>query len=62
VPKLLPDLPRHCGVPPISQHGKLSITEHDDPRTAYVNTDKAMFQTRYAQIVAVETAIKARIP
>ncbi|MGA2870063.1 MAG: chromosome segregation protein SMC, partial [Verrucomicrobiota bacterium] len=43
-------------------YAKLSITEHDDPRTAYVNTDKAMFQTRYNQIIAVETAIKARIP
>lgn len=43
-------------------YAKLSITEHDDPRNAYVNTDKAMFQTRYNQIVAIETAIKARIP
>lgn len=43
-------------------YAKLSITEHDDPRTCYVNTDKAMFQTRYDHIVAVETAIKARIP
>jgi len=43
-------------------YAKLSISEHDDPRTAYVNTDKAMFQTRYDQIVAIETAIKARIP
>ncbi len=36
---------------------KLSITEHDDPRNAYVNTDKAMFQTRYNAIKAIETAI-----
>ncbi len=43
-------------------YGKLSITEHDDPRNSYVNTDKAMFQTRYDHIIAVETAIKARIP
>lgn len=43
-------------------YAKLSITEHDDPRTCYVNTDKAMFQTRYDHIVALETAIKARIP
>jgi len=43
-------------------YAKLSITEHDDPRTAYVNTDKAMFQTRYDQIIAVETAIQIRIP
>ncbi len=43
-------------------YAKLSITEHDDPRNCYVNTDKAMFQTRYDNIVAVETAIKARTP
>jgi recombinational DNA repair ATPase RecF len=36
---------------------KLSITEHDDPRNAYVNTDKAMFQTRYNAIRTIETAI-----
>ncbi len=39
---------------------KLSITEHDDPRNAYVNTDKAMFQTRYDTIKAIETAIIGR--
>ena len=39
---------------------KLSITEHDDPRNAYVNTDKAMFQTRYNQIGAIERAIIGR--
>lgn len=43
-------------------YAKLSITKHDDPRTCYVSTDKAMFQTRYDHIVAVETAIKARTP
>ena len=43
-------------------YAKLSITEHDDPRTAYVNTDKAMFQNRYNQILTIETAIKGRIP
>ena len=43
-------------------YDKLSVTEHDDPRNAYVNTDKAMFQTRYGQIVTIETAIKGRIP
>jgi hypothetical protein len=43
-------------------YAKLSIPEHDDPRTAYVNTDKAMFQTRYNQILRIETAIKGRIP
>lgn len=43
-------------------YAKLSIAEHDDPRTAYVNTDKAMFTTRYKQILSIETAIKSRIP
>lgn len=43
-------------------YAKLSITEHDDPRICYVNTDKAVFQTRYNQIVAIESAIIARIP
>jgi recombinational DNA repair ATPase RecF len=41
-------------------YAKLSITEHDDPRTAYVNTDKAIFQTRYDQILAVEAAVISR--
>lgn len=39
---------------------KLSITEHDDPRNAYVNTDKAMFQTRYNSIKTIEAAIVGR--
>ncbi|MES9862990.1 MAG: AAA family ATPase [Candidatus Thiodiazotropha sp. 4PDIVS1] len=39
---------------------KLSITKHDDPRNAYVNTDKAMFQTRYGAIKNIETAIVGR--
>lgn len=39
---------------------KLSITEHDDPRNAYVNTDKAMFQTRYDAITRIEAAIIGR--
>ena len=39
---------------------KLSITVHDDPRNAYVNTDKAMFQTRYDAIKNIETAIVGR--
>jgi len=43
-------------------YAKLSITEHDDQRTAYVNTDKAMFQNRYDQILKIERAIKGRIP
>jgi hypothetical protein len=41
-------------------YAKLSITEHDDPRTAYVNTDKEMFQTRYNSIIAVKAAIVSR--
>jgi hypothetical protein len=41
-------------------YAKLSITEHDDPRNSYVNTDKAMFKTRYDAIIAVEAAIVAR--
>ena len=39
---------------------KLSITKHDDPRNAYVNSDKAMFQTRYNSIKAIEAAIIGR--
>ncbi len=39
---------------------KLSISEHDDPRNAYVNTDKAMFRTRYNTIKAIETSIVGR--
>jgi len=39
---------------------KLSITEHDDPRNAYINTDKAMFQTRYNTIKSIEAAIVGR--
>jgi aspartyl/asparaginyl beta-hydroxylase (cupin superfamily) len=39
---------------------KLSTTEHDDPTNAYVNTDKAMFQTRYNAIKNIETAIIGR--
>lgn len=41
-------------------YSKLSITEHDDPQNAYVNTDKAMFQTRYDKILAIETAVISR--
>ena len=39
---------------------KLSITEHDDARNAYVNTDKATFQSRYGAVVAVENAVISR--
>jgi recombinational DNA repair ATPase RecF len=41
-------------------YAKLSTTEHDDPRNAYINTDKAMFNARYTNIVAIESAIIAR--
>jgi hypothetical protein len=41
-------------------YAKLSISEHDDPRTAYVNTDKATFQARYDQVISIEMAIEAR--
>jgi recombinational DNA repair ATPase RecF len=41
-------------------YSKLSVQEHDDPRTAFVNTDKATFQARYDQILVIATAIEAR--
>jgi DNA repair exonuclease SbcCD ATPase subunit len=41
-------------------YAKLSITEHDDPRNAYVNTDKATFQSRYDTILGIETAVVSR--
>lgn len=41
-------------------YAKLSISEHDDDRNAYVNTDKTMFQTRYDKIKTIEAAIVAR--
>lgn len=41
-------------------YGKLSISEHDDPRNAYVNTDKVTFQNRYNSILALEAAVIAR--
>ena len=39
---------------------KLSKPEHDDDRNSYVNTDKAMFQTRYDRIKKIESDIVAR--
>ena len=39
---------------------KLSTTEHDDPSNEYVNTDKAMFQSRYDTINAIAAAIESR--
>ena len=41
-------------------YGDLSISEHDDPRNAYVNTDRATFQTCYDRIKEIEAAIIAR--
>jgi DNA repair exonuclease SbcCD ATPase subunit len=40
--------------------GKLSKPEHDDDRNSYVNTDKAMFQTRYDRIKQIKSDIVAR--
>lgn len=41
-------------------YAKLSITEHDDARNAYVNTDKATFLNRLHSILAVEAAVISR--
>lgn len=41
-------------------YSKLSVPEHDDPRNAIVNTDKATFQSRYNEILKIETAIISR--
>ena len=41
-------------------YAKLSISEHDDPRNAYVNTDKATFQSRYDSILDIENAVVLR--
>jgi recombinational DNA repair ATPase RecF len=41
-------------------YAKLSTTEHDDPSNAYVNTDKAMFISRYSAIKVIEAAIVSR--
>lgn len=41
-------------------YAKLSTTEHDDPTNAYVNTDKAMFLSRYNAIKTIEAAIVSR--
>jgi wobble nucleotide-excising tRNase len=43
-------------------YSKLSPAEHYDPRNAFINTDKAMFQTRYRQILAIEAAVEGRKP
>jgi len=41
-------------------YAKLSISEHDNPQNAYVNTDKATFQLRYDSIRAIEAALISR--
>lgn len=41
-------------------YAKLSITEHDDPRNAYLNTDRAMFLNRYDTIKKIEKEILSR--
>lgn len=43
-------------------YSKLSPPEHYDPRNPYVNVDKAMFQNRYNQILAIEAAVSGRRP
>jgi hypothetical protein len=40
--------------------GKLSVTEHDDPREAYVSWERAKFQNRYDSICSVESAVLGR--
>lgn len=57
--KLVPLLPTEA-ITLRDLYGKLSISEHDDPRNAYVNTDKATFQARYDSILAVESAVVSR--
>lgn len=41
-------------------YGKLSVSEHDDPRSNYMTCDKATIQSRYDRICAVETGLAAR--
>jgi wobble nucleotide-excising tRNase len=38
----------------------LSMSEHDDPRRAYVNQDKAVFKNRYDDILKIEEQIISR--
>ena len=38
----------------------LSVPEHDDPRNAFVQTNKAAFKTRYGRITAIAEAVKNR--
>lgn len=57
--KLVPLLPPEASVLR-DLYAKLSISEHDDLRNAYVNSDRAAFQTRYDAIKGIEAAIMAR--
>lgn len=41
-------------------YSKLSITEHDDPRNAIINTEKTVLQLRFDKIVSIESAIIKR--
>ena len=43
-------------------YAKLSITEHDDPRNAYVSRSKAEFQRWYDEVLQIEAALAARRP
>ncbi|MCK4818220.1 AAA family ATPase, partial [bacterium] len=40
----------------------LSISEHDDPRNAYISKDKAVFRKWYNEIRNIETALRSRVP
>ncbi|MGF6637275.1 AAA family ATPase [Paraburkholderia sp. MM6662-R1] len=57
--KLVPLLPAEA-VALRDLYAKLSVSEHHDPRNAYVNTDKATFHSRYDEINSIEAAIVAR--
>ncbi|GAI36446.1 unnamed protein product, partial [marine sediment metagenome] len=40
----------------------LSVSEHDDPRNAYITKDKAIFQRWYDDIKDIESAVRSRKP
>ena len=40
----------------------LSISEHDDPRNAYICKDKAAFRKWYNEIMNIEAALRSRVP
>ena len=63
------DFPKFTKLTPLLQsegmalgdlYAKLSISEHDDPRNAYVNTDKVTFQSRYNSLLEIENAVVSR--